>query len=302
MIREEYKQQVRLLLSILPEIAKEDCFALHGGTAINLFVRNMPRLSVDVDLTYLPIEDYETSKTNINLALKRILANIQKVLTGAKIGHDEKTCKLNINNQDVSILVEVNLVNRGSLYKPVIAELCTKAQEEFEVSVRMKILPHGLLFGGKICAALDRQHPRDIFDIQYLLNSEGITDEVKEGFLFYLTCHNRPISEMLSPNWQDQKSAMENSFTGMSVDSFSYDDYENVREILLRTLLEKLTDNDKRFLLSIKKLDPIWSTNNFEPYPGVRWKLLNLQTIREKNKEKYQEMVEKLQLLLFPVK
>lgn len=66
MINDTYKKQVELLLKTLPEVAKETCFALHGGTAINLFIRNMPRLSVDIDLTYLPIEGYETSRTNIN--------------------------------------------------------------------------------------------------------------------------------------------------------------------------------------------------------------------------------------------
>lgn len=51
-MNDKYNHQVRLLLAVLPEIAKEHCFALHGGTAINLFIRNMPRLSVDIDLTY----------------------------------------------------------------------------------------------------------------------------------------------------------------------------------------------------------------------------------------------------------
>lgn len=52
-----YKDQVKLLLDVLPLVSKGQCFALHGGTAINLFIRNMPRLSVDIDITYLPIED-----------------------------------------------------------------------------------------------------------------------------------------------------------------------------------------------------------------------------------------------------
>jgi predicted nucleotidyltransferase component of viral defense system len=57
---EIYRKQVKLLIRILPFIAEEDCFALKGGTAINLFVRNMPRLSVDIDLTYLPVLDVKT--------------------------------------------------------------------------------------------------------------------------------------------------------------------------------------------------------------------------------------------------
>lgn len=55
-MNEAYKRQVKLLLDVLPEIAKEDCFAMHGGTAINLFLQDMPRLSVDIDLAYVGLE------------------------------------------------------------------------------------------------------------------------------------------------------------------------------------------------------------------------------------------------------
>ena len=64
-----YSAQVKLLVQALPEVAKETCFALHGGTAINLFVRELPRLSVDIDLTYVPIEPREISLRHINEAL-----------------------------------------------------------------------------------------------------------------------------------------------------------------------------------------------------------------------------------------
>ena len=74
---EAYKQQVRLLLDILPEVAKEECFAMHGGTAINLFVRDMPRLSVDIDLTYIPIQECAESLTGINDALVRIKKRVE---------------------------------------------------------------------------------------------------------------------------------------------------------------------------------------------------------------------------------
>jgi predicted nucleotidyltransferase component of viral defense system len=222
-MREEFKNQVSLLLSILPEIAKEECFALHGGTAINLFVRDMPRLSVDIDLTYLPLEDFETSRLHINEALQRIVVNIQKVLPDSKIHHEEKTCKLIVNDKMVSVKVEVSLMGRGSIYEPRVMELCIKAQEEFGAYVETRVLNYGLLFGGKICAALDRQHPRDLFDVLYLLNNEGFTDEVKSGFLFYLLGHSRPMLEILAPNMQDQRRALETQFSGMTTERFTYD-------------------------------------------------------------------------------
>lgn len=300
MIKDEYKKQVQLLLSILPEIAKEECFALHGGTAINLFIRNMPRLSVDIDLTYLHLEEYETSRLNINTALKRIMDNIKKVLPEVKITYEEKNSKLYINAKGVLVKVEVNLTGRGSLNEPVSMDLCKRAQEEFNVFVSMKVLPQGQIFGSKICAALDRQHPRDLFDVSYLLQNEGITKEVKEGFLFYLLGHGRPINEVLAPNWKDQKQAMETQFTGMSGENFTYEDYEKAREVLLKTLYEALTDSDKTFLLSLKNLTPDWTIYNFERFPGIAWKLENLQKLKENNPEKHKKLFEKLKEKLYP--
>ena len=67
-----YWGQVRLLMDVMPAVAEEACFALKGGTAINFFVRDMPRLSVDIDLAYLPIEDRDISLRAIDQALRRI--------------------------------------------------------------------------------------------------------------------------------------------------------------------------------------------------------------------------------------
>ncbi len=299
-MRDEFKKQVSLLLSILPEIAKEECFALHGGTAINLFVRDMPRLSVDIDLTFLPLEDFESSQMHINNALKRIVVNIQKVLPDSRIQHDEKTCKLNVSEKGVSVKVEVSLMGRGSIYEPVNMELCPKAQDEFNAYVEVRALNFGLLFGGKICAALDRQHPRDLFDVHYLLNNEGFTVEVKTGFLFYLVGHSRPIHEILSPNTQDQSGIMETQFSGMSAERFTYDEYEETRDALLKVIHQNLSESDKIFLLGILKLQPEWSIYNFQEYPGVKWKLLNLEKLKHDNPPKYQSMIDQLQSVLYP--
>ena len=72
MASEVFEGQVALLVRILPYVGTEACFALKGGTAINLFVRDLPRLSVDIDLVYLPIEDRETSLIGIRSALSRM--------------------------------------------------------------------------------------------------------------------------------------------------------------------------------------------------------------------------------------
>jgi len=290
-----YKKQVALLLSVLPEVAKEECFALHGGTAINLFVRDMPRLSVDIDLTYLPIRDRATSLAHIAEALERIKTNIKKVIPNVHVSHRQDIAKLQISANKVDIKLEVNLVNRGALLEPKEMELCAKAQNEFEAFCSMPVVSVGQLFGGKIIAALARQHPRDLFDTKYLLKAEGFTPEIKEGFLLCLLCSDRPINEVITPNFQDQRLAMSNQFAGMTDEAFSYEEYVHVRENLVQTIHANLTEKDKAFLLSVKNVTPDWSIYNFERFPAINWKLQNLQKIKDQNPGKHREQYEMLQ-------
>jgi len=181
-----YKHQVSLLLQVLPEIAKESCFALHGGTAINLFIREMPRLSVDIDLTYIPIEDRSTSLKSIVTALGNIKTNIERVVPKVQITLKQETLKLQVATVEAQIKIEVNQINRGILGAIVKLPLCEKAQEEFDAFCAIPLVSLGQLYGGKICAALDRQHPRDMFDVKFLLQNEGFTDDIKKGFMLCL--------------------------------------------------------------------------------------------------------------------
>ena len=289
-----YRQQVSLLLSVLPEVAKEKSFALHGGTAINLFIRDMPRLSVDIDLTYLPIEERETSLRNIADALQRIKANIEKVIPGVRITPRLDAGKLQVSSSGIDIKVEVNLVNRGTLAEPQNMPLCEKAQTTFEAFCVMPVVPRGQLFGGKIVAALDRQHPRDLFDVKYLLNEEGFTEEVKKGFLFCLLCSDRPINEVIKPNFQDQRSAHANQFAGMSDEAFSYEEFEETRERLVEAVNTALTENDKAFLLSVNEVNPDWNIYDFQRFPSINWKLQHLQKLKTNNPKKHSEQLERL--------
>ncbi|TLF45203.1 nucleotidyl transferase AbiEii/AbiGii toxin family protein [Maribacter aurantiacus] len=290
-----YKSQVSLLLNILPDVAKETCFALHGGTAINLFVREMPRLSVDIDLTYVPVENRETSFKNITGALERIKATIQAVVPNAKVIHKQAELKLQISNTQAQIKLEINQAMRGTIAPPIKMTLCEKAQEAFDAFCEIQVVPIGQLYGGKICAALDRQHPRDFFDVKYLLENEGFTEEVRTGFLFGLLSSNRPLHEMLTPNLLDQRSAMANQFEGMSEEEFTYEDFEARRSLLIKTIHENLTDTDKKFLLSFQNGTPDWSLLDFGDYPAVQWKLQNLQKLKEANPEKHREQLDLLE-------
>ncbi len=294
MKKQTYKNQVSLLLNVIPEVAKEECFALHGGTAINLFVRNMPRLSVDIDLTYIPIEDRETTFKNISDALERIKNNIENVIPKSIVEHKQDISKLQISSKGTQIKLEVNQTNRGLLEPAQTFMLCDYAQEEFDVFCAIQTVSLAQLYGGKICAALDRQHPRDLFDIKYLLENEGFTKDMKTGFLFCLLCSNRKISDLLAANRLDQRKAMENQFYGMSDEIFTYKDFEATREKLIEAIQNSLDDKDKEFLLSFKNVEPKWSIYDFERYPSVQWKLQNLKKLKDQNPDKHSEVFKQL--------
>ncbi|MBN4078632.1 nucleotidyl transferase AbiEii/AbiGii toxin family protein [Gammaproteobacteria bacterium AH-315-C21] len=297
-MNEAYKKQVMLVLDVLPEVAKETCFAMHGGTAINLFVRNMPRLSVDIDLTYVEITERKETLDAINAALARIKENIEKLRPSIRIEHKENICKLQLNEHGITIKIEVNMVGRGLLEKATKAQLCETAQEQFDVFCTMPIVPIGQLYGGKICAALDRQHPRDLFDVKLMFENEGFTDEIKRGFLLGLVSSNRPTHELLSPNLLDQRIAFENQFEGMSAVEFSYDDYEATRLQLIEAVKASLDENDKAFLLSLNRLAPDWSIYDYQEFPSVKWKLLNLEKFKRDNLDVYQQQLAELEDIL----
>src|SRR6266404_9139176 len=84
-LSERYRRQVALLVEVMPFVSAETDFALKGGTAINLFVRDMPRLSVDIDLTYLPVAPRPESLSAIDAAMKRIAGRIKAAIPDAQI-------------------------------------------------------------------------------------------------------------------------------------------------------------------------------------------------------------------------
>ncbi len=297
-MNEAYKKQVRLLLDVLPEVAKEECFAMHGGTAINLFVRDMPRLSVDIDLTYVEIAERNETLEGINAALLRIKERIEALRPSIRVQHKDKVCKLQLDEQGVLIKIEVNMVGRGLLGEPNKEPLCEAAQEQFDAFCAMPLVPLAQLYGGKLCAALDRQHPRDLFDVKLLLDNEGFTDEIKQGFILGLVSSNRPTHEMLDPHLLDQRTAFENQFEGMTTIEFSYDDYEATRLQLIETVKASLSEEDKAFLLSLNRLTPDWSIYDYQNFPSVKWKILNLEKFKKDNPEAYQQQLSELESVL----
>lgn len=288
------------MLRVIPHVAAESCFALKGGTAINLFVRDMPRLSVDIDLTYLPVDEpRETALKKISEALSRIAATIRKAVPGSKVQESraqkpERIAKLVVAVGQTRIKIEPNDVIRGSVFPIEEHDLTQHAEEVFELSVSARTLSIADLYGGKLCAALDRQHPRDLFDVKVLLENEGITDDIRKAFVVYLASHDRPINELIDPTRKDFRHIYEGEFSGMTVEEVEYADLIAAREALIETLKRELTNDEKAFLVSLKEGQPRWNLmglEGIEKLPAVQWKLMNILKMSEKKRA---ESLEKL--------
>lgn len=298
MINPEYKERVRLLLRIIPIVSDEECFAIHGGTAINLFIQNLPRYSVDIDLTYIPVEPRDESLKKIKTSLNTIKSKIIKSIPGIRV--DEKPNKLMCSLNGSLVKIEVNDVKRGIVSEPTTMTLCELAQEEFGVFCKARIVPLTQLYGGKITAALDRQHPRDLFDIKLMFNYVKDFEEIKYGFIFCLLGSDRPLFESLNPNLNNQRDALNNQFEGMSSTPFTYSEYEQTRLILIEYINSNLSKMDKEFLVSFEDGEPQWEKSiycNFENYPSILWKQLNIIKLKSHNPDKHKQGVEKLKQL-----
>jgi hypothetical protein len=300
----KYLTQLGLVLEILPWIAKEGSFALKGGTAINLFERGLPRLSVDIDLCYPHISKRGEALLKIGSALddlKRTLIEKLHMLEAVRDSSPSLEYKLLCRIPGASVKVEVNTTMRGCLWPLRQMSIHPKAEEILERYIEMPVISREELFGGKICAALDRQHPRDMFDLRPLVSEEGFSRSVIQGFIVCLICHNRPIHELLAPNELDMKNAFANQFSGMSGIPFTYSDYTATRSKLFCVILESLSEEDRRFLFSFKKVEPNWALLGVEgasKLPAVLWKLQNIKRFIELSPEKHRDQLEKLQAIL----
>lgn len=287
-------------------MAKEEIFALNGGTAINLFIRELPRLSVDMDLTYLPFDTRKFAFQNIHDALGRVKEAIESAIKGLKVTtvplNGGTDVKLNCQYQNAQIKIEVNTTIRGHFLPTRFMQVTDKVQNEFGKFVAINIVSHAELYGGKICAALDRQHPRDLFDVRLLLDNEGFSDEVRYGFIVGLLSHHKPIHELISPILKDQKSAYDSQFSGMTTIEFSYDDYENTRNQLIEKINKSLTEEDKKLIYGFEKGNPDWEIFPYKvikDLPAVQWKLLNINKLIKGNPHKHEQLAGALKDVLF---
>ena len=241
-------------------------------------------------------------KSQSDRLLARLKTSISKAIPNIHItsiplteGQDVKLmCQVN----RAQVKIEVNAVSRGHMMPVTIKRISKNVEDEFELFAAMQVLSEGEIYGSKICAAFDRQHPRDLFDVKLILDSEGITDDIKFGFLCALLSHPRPIHEVLKPRVVDQKNAFESHFQGMSFIPFSYDDHEQTRAQLFAEMDRALTEADRKFLSSFKAGEPDWQLGKeyalMENMPAVQWKLLNIQRLKKENPSKHQDMLASL--------
>jgi predicted nucleotidyltransferase component of viral defense system len=146
----------------------------------------MQRLSIDIDLTYVPIADRTSSLREIDAAMRRIAGHIGKGIRGAYVSatvlqKENNVTKLIVRADGVQIKIEVAPVLRGFVYEPATRSVCAQVEDQFGFA-EIQLVSFADLYAGKIMAAMDRQHPRDLFDVRDLLANEGIGDELRKAF------------------------------------------------------------------------------------------------------------------------
>jgi len=295
-----YLDTVRLLIDIAPIVFDTDKFAMKGGTAINLFLQDLPRLSVDIDVV---VTDHSMQRDealqSISDELARAKGEIEKLgyevqftkaASNGKIKGDD--VKLTAYSANSSVKVEVNYVFRGTLLAPEMHELVPKAQDIFNKSISVPVLQKAELYGSKLVAAMDRQHSRDIFDVLHCYEMFGLQPDFVDCFVGYLAGHNRPTHEVLFPKRKNLEESY-GEFVGMTTEEIALETLIVVQERLQKELPAALTQNHRDFLISFVKADPDWSLMPAFPHlkdmPAVRWKLQNLMKLRDTGDVRFSE-------------
>lgn len=299
-----YADTVRLLLTAAPDVFANDIFAMKGGTAINLFVQDMPRLSVDIDVVYTP---WQTPR---ELALKAIGDELDAIagrlgrlgLVTRKVNsRDLGDTKLLIENAEAQVKVEVNVVFRGTVLPIERRSLSPKTADLFSVALELPVLAPAELYGSKLVAAMDRQHPRDLFDALKMFESGGLSDAAVECFVTYLAGHNRPTHEVLFGNEKDIAHEYHQLFVGMTTEPVSLDALLQARARLREELPRRLTGQHKQFLTGLPRAQPDWTLlqcSHASELPALRWKLGNLQTFSQRRPADLEKQAATLEVLL----
>ena len=290
----EYLATARLLIQVAPLVFVDDQFGLKGGTAINLFLRDMPRLSVDLDLVFTDhTVGRQDALARINAAIReaaeRLRARGLEVYVPETGAHGET--KLMVRRGASEVKVEINTVMRGTVHPVRRANLTPVARDTLLAELEIPVLSAEDVYGGKLVAALDRQHPRDLFDVMELFAHEGITPGIRRAFIVYLASHNRPVHEVLFPELRDIQMDYERNFVGMTSQPIELAALLETRARMIRELHAGLDADERRFLLSLVKAEPEWKLlgiPHMSELPAVRWKLQNLARLQRERAEQFE--------------
>jgi hypothetical protein len=299
-MNQAYLDTARLLTQVAPLVLVDDTFALKGGTAINLFIRDMPRLSVDLDLVF---PDYSLPRdealARINEAIRQSAERLRArgFQTHTLAAPDAGETKLLVRRAGIEVKVEVNFVMRGTVHPVRTSALTPTARDSLLADLEIPVVSLEDVYGGKLVAAMDRQHPRDLFDVMQLFAHEGITANIRRAFVVYLASHNRPVHEVLFPSLRNIEQEYERSFKGMTSEPVDLSTLLAARKRLLQELQGGLDEDERGFLLSMVAGRPQWGLlgiAHLEHLPGIRWKLHNLAQLERKSPRKFAEQVEML--------
>ena len=290
-------------MRVLPHVAAEKAFALKGGTAINMYYRELPRLSVDIDIAYMPVHDRTESFKAIDAAFSRIMAAIR----------NEKDKKLQVSPASSSrirrfrvtegrteIKVELSPVMRGTVYPSSEMEMTDAADAQFGNEI-MCVASFEDVYAGKMAAALERQHPRDLYDIHYLYRNEGVTEDLFRVYMVYLASSGKPIHEALAPVAQFKDDLYNAQFLGMALEPVSKEELIEARARLHADVRGRLTGDIAQFLLSLHDAEPDFDLIGLPDavnLPGVRWKILNLEKLKRENPDKHADQRTDIERLL----
>lgn len=295
-----YADTVRLLLAVAPDAFKNDVFAMKGGTALNLFLQDMPRLSVDIDVVYVPWRTpRDQALTEITEELDAVAKRLDRpgLRTRKIAANGMSDTKLMVETEDEQVKIEVNTVFRGTVLPVERRALSPQTAATFSAELELPMLAPAELYGSKLVAALDRQHPRDLFDVSKMFESGGLSDDMVECFVIYLAGHNRPTHEVLFGHDKDISAEFRSQFVGMTREPVELNTLLDARTRLKRELPERLSEHHRRFLLGLARAEPDWSLLRFEhaaELPALRWKLANLMKFRDNKPADFERQAESL--------
>ena len=234
-VRDTFEKVLRLR-EILRYLNKEEYFGEHlllkGGTAINLMVFNLPRLSVDIDMDYTPNDtkkDMLEARERITTLLKGYMeAEGYQLSKGSRFTHSLDAFYYQYQNAGGNrdmIKIELNYSLRAHILEPVHRRILPEA---FDDGMTIRMAAPMELFAAKGNALISRAAARDLYDWGNLIAENLFADErdmFRKCFAFYATISAETVNR---------------SFDTSAIDSLKFD---KIRRELLPVLSKK--DNFK---------------------------------------------------------